>query len=84
MRVIRGVQFEADAVTIQYVDDSADVRAEGAIYQVHIISISRGANWDEEITKVEDVAGELLVEAVKAWAGSLPFDFASEMAAREA
>lgn len=83
-KVIRGIQFEADSVMIQFVDEANDVRAEGTIYQTHTISMQRDGDLDDEIAEVEDVALKLLATAISAWATTLPFDvMASLQNARE-
>ena len=72
---IEAVSFSPAGVTIAYMGPT-DVRVEGAVYQAHSIGIS----WDspEElqafVTAVEDAAGELLSQAIQAWARSKPHD----------
>lgn len=73
-KVIRGIQFEADSVMVQFVDEATDVRAEGMIYQTHTISIQREGELDDEIRAAEDACLTLLTTAISAWATTLPFD----------
>jgi len=73
-RVIRAVQFEVESLTLTYMDDVNDVRAEGAIYQMHTIAMARDKGLDEEIAAVEESLDALLAAGVLAWATSVPFD----------
>ena len=62
VRIIRSIQVNPDSVDLAYMDD-ADVRLDGAVFQTHHISISRGSNYDNEIAELE-AAGEALLTDV--------------------
>lgn len=75
---VEAVVFGPDGVRIQYMGP-ADVRAEGEVFQAHTIAVS----WASEaltdlITAVEEAAIELLSEAIKAWAKSVPVDLVQQ------
>ena len=80
-RLIRMVAFNPDSLDVQYVGET-DVRAEGAIYQTHTISIARDAQLDDEIRELEEAADHLLGEAIGQWARTLPVDLAADVRSR--
>lgn len=76
MKLIRGVQINPDGIDIQYMGET-DVRAEGAVYQTHTISIARDGSLDDELREFEEAADALLTAAISAWAKSLPIDLSA-------
>jgi hypothetical protein len=76
VKFIRSIIFNPDTVDLQYMDES-DVRLQGAAYVTHSMTISRDADYDGEIAKVEESCMDLLLDVLQDWAKSLPFDPAS-------
>ena len=72
-RVIRGVMMGPESVDISYMTEETDLRADGAIYQVHTISIGlRDSFVQEELDDLETAVAALLTAGLERWAGSLP------------
>lgn len=77
-RTIEAIQFGPDGIRLSYMGAN-DVRAEGAIYQAHTISVAWGApELEDEMSDLEKAANELLAAALGTWARTRPIDLVAE------
>lgn len=73
MKIIHSVVFNGDSVVLQYMDES-DVRLDGGVFVTHSLTVSRNADYADEIAVVEDGAMDLLTDVLGDFAKSLPYD----------
>jgi hypothetical protein len=73
-RTISNVSITPQSIDISYMAET-DVRAEGAIYQVHQLSISAIDEFlSDEIEEFEEALDRLLEAAIHRWASTMPVD----------
>lgn len=78
MKIIHSVVFNADSVVLQYMDES-DVRLDGGVFLTHNVTVSRNADYGDEIAAVEDEVMDLLTDVLGDFAKSLPYDPRAEV-----
>lgn len=73
MRHVRGVSITPDSVDITFMDDASDLRAEGLVYQMHTLTISRlEEDLEEEMDDLQTAVDALLAAGLRRWATTPP------------
>lgn len=73
MKIIRGVSITPESVEIAYMDDASDLRADGAVYQVHTLSVGRDdPDLEEDLDAMETAVERLLLAGIRRWSTTPP------------
>lgn len=73
MKIIRGVSVTPESIDIAYMDDATDLRADGAVYMMHTLSLGRDdPELAAEVQEMEAALESLLVVGIRRWSTTPP------------
>lgn len=73
-RTIENISFGPDGIRISYMAET-DVRAEGEVFQAHVVAISwANEALRDEVQELDEAANQLVEAAIRVWASTPPAD----------